>query len=277
MNAAALPYTLLILLVELAVGSMAFVAVFDARGVVSWGYLKLAAMVVLSCAALALWIYVALGSEQVIDGYPLSRGWLPAVGWSLVAMIALASLHLVGAFREQRGATLVAGAATAVAGAVTLVALSGLVAGPAWSYAGTLVSMLAAAAALGGSLMAMSWGHWYLTNSGLPKEPMEQMTLVVVGALAVQGVFVLLGAVLPVREAPLTDAAFGVTLGRNPAFWLRIGVGLLFPALVSLLAWRAATIRGMMSATGLLYIAVGGVLAGEVLARGLLFTTAATV
>jgi hypothetical protein len=33
----------------------------------------------------------------------------------------------------------------------------------------------------------------------------------------------------------------------------------------------------MMSATRLLYIAVGGLLAGEVLARGLMFATAATV
>ena len=43
------------------------------------------------------------------------------------------------------------------------------------------------------------------------------------------------------------------------------------------LAWQAATIRGMMSATGLLYIAVAAVLAGEVLARGLLFATGAAV
>ncbi|MEE8337531.1 MAG: hypothetical protein V3R95_05680 [Dehalococcoidia bacterium] len=277
MNAAALPYTLLILLVELAAGSIAFVVVFDARGGVSWGYVKMSGIVVLPVAALAFWTYLGLGSEQVIDGYPLSLDWLPVVGWSLVAMIALSSLHLVAAFREQRRPTLAFGAATAVAGAVTLVALSGLVAGPTWSYAGTLLSMALASVVLGGSLMAMSWGHWYLTKSGLPKEPMEQMALVVVAALLVQGVFVLLGAMLPVREPPLTDAAFGVTLGRNPAFWLRVGVGLIFPALVALLAWRAATMRGMMSATGLLYIAVGSVLAGEVLARGLLFTTAATV
>ena len=277
MNAAALPYTLLILLVELAVGAIAFVVVFDARRAVNWGYVKMAVVVVLPVAVLALWTLEGLDTEQVIDGYPLSRDWLPAVRWSLVAMILLSSLQLVAAFRERRRSSLLLGAATAVAGAITLVALSGLVAGPTWSYAGTLVSMVAASVVLGGSLRAMAWGHWYLTNSGLPKEPLEQMALVVLGALVVQGVFVLIGAVVPVREAPLTDAAFGVTLGRNPAFWLRVGVGLVSPTLVVVLAWRAATIRGMMSATGLLYIAVGSVLAGEVLARGLLFTTAATV
>ena len=71
---------------------------------------------------------------------------------------------------------------------------------------------------------------------------------------------------------PLSDG-IGVSLGENPAFWLRVGVGLLFPIGVTWLAFRAAQIRGMMSATGLLYIALGAVLAGEVLARGLLFST----
>ena len=54
-------------------------------------------------------------------------------------------------------------------------------------------------------------------------------------------------------------------------------MGLVFPIVLAILAWQAATIRGMMSATGLLYIAVAAVLAGEVLARGLLFATGAAV
>ena len=71
---------------------------------------------------------------------------------------------------------------------------------------------------------------------------------------------------------PAADGA-GIELLANPAFWLRVGVGLLFPIGVTWLAFKSAQIRGMMSATGLLYIALGAVLAGEVLARGLLFTT----
>ena len=130
---------------------------------------------------------------------------------------------------------------------------------------------------IGGSLMAMSWGHWYLTNSGLPKEPLEQMSLLVVGALGLQLVLLVVGVIAPVREVPLTESAFGVSLGANPAFWLRVAVGLLFPLFLSVLAWKAASIRGMMSATGLLYIATGAVLAGEVLARGLLFATGITL
>ena len=268
---------MLILLVELAVGSLAVVAVFDARGVVTRGYVVTGAMVVVPGVALALAVYGALGVEHEIDGYALERSWLPELRWALIAMLALSTLHLVAAFRSRRRATLVLGGAGALAGVAALAALAAVVAGPTWSYAGMLGSMLAAAAVLGGTLMAMLWGHWYLTNSGLPKEPMEHMALMVLAALAVQAALVITGAVAPVRLAPLSDAAFGVALGQNPAFWLRVGVGLLFPLALAVLAWRAATIRGMMSATGLLYIALGGVLAGEVLARGLLFATGAAV
>ena len=277
MSALSLPYAVLILLVELAVGSLAVVAVFDARGAVTKGYVKTAALVVVPLLALALLTARSLGVEDEVDGYALRRSWLPAFNWGLAGLLALAVLHLATSFREQRRATLAFGVAGSALGVAVLAALAAVIEAPTWSYAGTLGSMLSSAAVLGGALMAMLWGHWYLTTPRLPKEPLEQMSLLVLGALAVQGLFVLLGAVLPVREAPLTDAAFGVGLGQNPAFWLRVGVGLLFPLLLATLAWRAATIRGMMSATGLLYIAVGGVLAGEVLARGLLFATGAAV
>jgi hypothetical protein len=103
------------------------------------------------------------------------------------------------------------------------------------------------------------------------------MSLLVAGALALQCILLVVAVIAPVREVPLSDSAFGVSLGANPAFWLRIGVGLAAPLVLALLAWQAASIRGMMSATGLLYIATGAVLAGEVLARGLLFATGTAV
>jgi hypothetical protein len=43
------------------------------------------------------------------------------------------------------------------------------------------------------------------------------------------------------------------------------------------MAWQSSKENAMMSATGLLYIAVGTVFVGEVLARGLLFVTGSPV
>jgi hypothetical protein len=76
---------------------------------------------------------------------------------------------------------------------------------------------------------------------------------------------------------PESTALLAGSLGSNPAFWLRVGVGLLFPLALAYMAWQSSNEHAMMSATGLLYIAVGAVLVGEVLARGLLFVTAAPV
>ena len=276
MSAASLPYVVLIILAELAVGSLAFVVVFDARRMVTPGYVKVGALLVLPLAAMALATEANLERVSDVDGYALASGWGTTLRVALAALTGISAIYLVTTLVERRRASFAIGLAGVGSGVVVLAALAGLVSPPTWSFGGAVVSLTAGAAVLGGALMAMSWGHWYLTNSGLPKEPLEQMALFVLGAVAVQAVLVVIAAVAPVRQVPLSDS-LGVTLGANPAFWLRVAVGLLFPALLATLAWRAATIRGMMSATGLLYIALGAVLAGELLGRGLMFATGALV
>jgi hypothetical protein len=137
--------------------------------------------------------------------------------------------------------------------------------------------------AVGLVVLAMTLGHWYLVTPRLPREPMEELTLLLVAAIGVQALLLLLNIAIPVREAPDPSAFLGsTTLGQNPAFWLRIAIGLLFPAALGYMSYLSskgypANENAMMSATGLLYIAVGAVLVGEVLARGLLFLTAKPV
>jgi len=53
--------------------------------------------------------------------------------------------------------------------------------------------------------------------------------------------------------------------------WLRLIVGLIFPLVVSWAAVQTARTRSMESATGLLYINVGTIAAGTILAAGLYF------
>ena len=277
MSPESLPYTVLILLTELAVGSLATTMAFDVRRMVSMGYVQMGAIIVVSSALLALWSTAGRVPAIEVDGYALGAAWIDPIKGVLLAFSALAGVYTAAAFANQRRVTLVVGAVATVLGLVLIVLLAGLVATPAWSYLGVLASMLGSALALGSALMAMSWGHWYLTESGLPKEPLEQMSLLVCAALLFQLVFLVLGVVFPPRELPLGEPGFGIALLANPAFWLRVGVGLVFPFALAALAWKAATIRGMMTATGLLYIATGCILAGEVLARGLLFVTGAVV
>lgn len=276
MNPEALPYTLLLMLAEIAVGGLAVVTVFDARRMVTRGYVQTGALVVLPLAAMATAVIFTVGAADEVDGYLLEQSWTGAVRLTLGVFTAACALYLLATLAGPPRAAVIAGVAGSIAGVVALIAIAGLVAPPTWSFAGSVASVLAGAAVLGAALMAMNWGHWYLTNSGLPKEPLEQMSLVVLGAVVVNAVLVLLGAVLPARAAPVQES-LGVGLAANPAFWLRVLIGLVFPVVLATLAWRAAAMRGMMSATGLLYIALGAVLAGELIARGLLFATGALV
>lgn len=276
MNVASLPYAVLMLLAELAVGSLAMVTVFDTRRQVTAGYVKAGAMMVLPLALLAGWTVTTLQGRPDVDGYVLSDGWRPPFTLALAGFIGCSAAHTLAVFAERRRTGIALGAVGTAAGGVALVLLAGFLAAPAWSLPGLVLSVIASAAVLGSALMAMTWGHWYLTSGRLPKEPMEQMALAVLGTLVVQAVLVAAGAVIPPRAVPPSDAA-SISLVANPAFWLRAGVGLLFPLAITWLAFKAARIRGMMSATGLLYIALGAVLAGEVLARGLLLTTGRAV
>ena len=52
---------------------------------------------------------------------------------------------------------------------------------------------------------------------------------------------------------------------------MRLIIGLVFPLVVSYAAVRTARTRSMESATGLLYINVGTIAAGTILAAGLYF------
>lgn len=277
MNASSLPYTVLILLAELAVGGLAVLTVFDARGQVTRGYVKAGALTVTPLALLAAWTLATLNKSGDVGGYALSEDWFTPARIAMAIFLAMSALHLVAALQERQSLGVRFGILGSIVGAIALVTLGALVAPPAWSTVGVVGSVLAAALLLGAALMAMMWGHWYLTSGRLPKEPMEQMSLVVLGAVVLQAVFVILAVVIPARDVPLSESSIGVGLGGNPAFWLRVLVGLIFPALLAWLAWKTAQIRGMMSATGLLYIALGALLAGEVLARGLLFSTGQAV
>jgi hypothetical protein len=134
-----------------------------------------------------------------------------------------------------------------------------------------LVQLLALSAAMGGVWAAMVLGHWYLVTPKLPEAPLVRFTRWLTLVLAIQ-----LG---------LSIAWLGFGAGSNgmPGFavltelpwgffvWLRVLVGLIFPLIVSYAAIQTARTRSMESATGLLYINVGTIAAGTILAAGLYF------
>ncbi len=276
MSFAALPYAVLLLLVESAAGLVGVSMYVSLRPDVPRGLPRLGAWTALFVVLGAVWMAAAVAWPTSVDTYVLSTRWVGPLRGALVAAAVLTFGWLVSLYGGWAARRLLGGAAAAAA-AAAMVFVSAVVAGPTWGYAGALLSLLAGAASVGAATLAMSQGHWYLTNAHLPARPLRELTMLLVGALVLEIAVMALNLMLPARHVPTPQDALVTGLSSNPAFYLRVGVGLLFPLVLAYLAWRSAGERAMMSATGLLYIALGAVLAGEVLARGLLFVTAVAV
>jgi len=133
-----------------------------------------------------------------------------------------------------------------------------------------LVDLAVLFAATGGVFAAMVLGHWYLVTPKLPEAPLILLARVLFAVVAVQvGLFV---AWVAIGAGPARGAPFSALTGPWALFvWLRLIVGLIFPLIVSWAAIQTARTRSMESATGLLYINVGTIAAGTILAAGLYF------
>jgi hypothetical protein len=282
-NLDALPYTSYIVLLEFCVGSLLVCMLADWRGNVAASFVKFCAGMIAAGALVLVLNSLALDPDSAIGGYSLEDDLLPWVqtGGLVFLLATLPYAWLV--LQERKRASMYAGSAAMAVGVALIALVAWYVSLPTWGFAGVLLSLAAGCVAVGAVVVAMTLGHWYLVTPRLPREPLEQMTLLLLAAIAVQGALLILNTAIPARETPEATAFLGsTTLGANPAFWLRVGIGLLFPAA---LAWMShvsskgypANEMAMMSATGLLYIAVGAVLVGEVLARGLLFLTGVPV
>ena len=276
MNLDALPSTVLLILAEFSVGSLVAVLIADARGMVVAGFVKLSAGIVVVGAALTLLSALNVSSAQ-LESYRLDEAMFDPMRVAFGIFLALALSYAWFVLREQRQLSLAAGGLAMAAGFAGLGLLAYQVSPPTWGFAGPLLSLMVGAMALGLVSEAMLLGHWYLVKPKLPAQPLQELTFLLLAILVLQAALLVLNATVPARDAPESTALLAGSLASNPAFWLRVGVGLLFPLALAYMAWQSSRENAMMSATGLLYIAVGAVFTGELLARGILFVTAAPV
>jgi hypothetical protein len=244
-----MPLTLYFLLVELTVGTAVAVLLVEPRLEVGAGFLQFMGVAILCTLLLALWAGGAaeLGSQR-----------------ALLGALAAAVLYTAFAFRPRRLPRLAAGAA--LAGTSGLALVSGLAAhAQAGGLGPALVSFAAASTALGASMTGMLLGHWYLVAPMLSARPLIRLTALLLIALIAQA-------------AILLWLAGGDELARfGPVLWIRGAFGILFPLVMAGFVWRSCRIRAMRTATGILYLAVGCVLMGDVAAKVIYFLTAVPV
>jgi hypothetical protein len=256
------------LLTSLAIGSFGAVVVARLRTDATRGFLAFTAACAVAFAVLA-WLSdgalpATLGDSPIVAdaAYDVPRRA------SLAVFALLAAAYTIAVARRFRAPTLAAAGVAAAAATLIFAALSW--GGGALGAAPLLLQLLVLSVATGGVFAAMILGHWYLVTPRLPEAP---LILIARLLLAVVGLQVILFAVWVATGAgPAGPAPFGVLVGQWALFvWLRLIVGLVFPLIVSWAAVQTARTRSMESATGLLYINVGSIAAGTILAAGLYF------
>jgi hypothetical protein len=262
-------------LAGLAVGSFAVVVLARLRTDATRGFLAFTALCATAFGVLA-WLSdgalplpgasAALGSTAspvVTD--PMFEG---ARRSALVVFTVLAAVTTLALARGGRGT--IPGIAGLAAG-ITALVLGGLTWGGSPGGAALLtVQLLVLALATGGVFAAMILGHWYLVTPKLPEATLVMVSRRLLWVIAIQvALFVLW---VGIGLGPGSTGPFAALVGPYALFvWLRLVVGLVFPLVVSWAAVQTARTRSMESATGLLYINVGTIAAGTILAAGLYF------
>lgn len=249
-------------LFALASGTLATVVLAAARTEATKGFLAFTAFTAAAFAALAavseggLPASLAAATPDRVRGAAL---WLGAVAGLVLAV------HLARGGRSVR-----LGLAVLVPFAVALAAAVAAWAGDPVAAALLGVQLIILAAASGGAWAAMVLGHWYLVTPKLPTGPLIFIARALLGVVVVQaGLFVFW---VGLGSGPEGRPGFGALVGPWALFvWLRLLVGLAFPIAVSWAAVQTARTRSMESATGLLYIGLGTVAVGTILAAGLYF------
>lgn len=278
MSVESLPYTLLLLLAQFTAGVALLVVYTQLRGTYELAFIRVCSWMTVSGAVALMFLALAIDSSANAGGYALDPDILDPIRATSMALTLFAVVHWFYLRREDEAFLASATGATMVGlSAVMLVFLASLVRLPTWSIAGPLLTLFAGSVTIGAFMVAMIWGHWYLVKPSLDEKPLNELALIAIAALGLQLVITAINAIIPVGNAIDTDAILAISLAENPGFWLRVSIGLLFPIALAYMAYTSSKERSMMSATGLLYIAVGAILAGEALGRGLLFVTGAPV
>lgn len=272
-NVEALPYTLLLILTELSVGSLWITLASDLRGGVTRGFVMTMAFCVAIAAGLTYWTGSSINLGNSVDGYRIDSDWFDPAMRGLLVVIVTSALYTLGAFMGWDAIGRLSGIAGSIAGALVVGLFAAMLAPPTWGYPGALAALLAGTLAMGAVSVSMVWGHWYLTEGALPSWPLRDLAWILIGALAFQTLVVAVNLFVPVRDTPAPANPVDVSLALNPALYLRLGVGIVFPIILAILSLKTTYLKAMQSATGLLYICMGAVFAGEVLAKGLMFLT----
>ena len=252
MSVDALPYTLLLLLAQLSAGMAIAVLFVQLRGGYEVSFIRTCTWMTLACCLMTLLTVAAVKPQNNAGLCAWTRLLDPAKAVAL-AMFLFTFAHMYFLRKDDEPFLQNAiGATVAGLGCVLLVLLATLVRLPTWSFIGPTLTLFAGALTLGVFTVAMIWGHWYLVKPTLAEGPLNVLCALAIAVIGFELMATAINAIVPVGYPVQSDALLAIDLPSNPAFWLRIGIGIVFPAALAFMAYISSKERAMMSATGLL-------------------------
>jgi hypothetical protein len=255
----ALPFVNWIFWAALTSGSLLVVGVTEVLGGTTRGYRLFMAWLLVVFAAILVASDLALpGGVEAAATTELRRPMTLAFSAGAVAYL-LASIA-----NWPRAWLAVGSAAVGMAALVVLAAAGGSRSAPLFA-----VQLLITALALGAVNAAMLLGHWYLVTPKLSPLPLRRMMWLLIGALVLQGIAFALAIAL-VGTDPLEGDIGWLT-------WLRLGVGIVLPIGVAVLAILASRASSLQASTGLLYIGLALIMAGSIAGASLTYLTGVPV
>ncbi|MGZ8629564.1 MAG: hypothetical protein ACXWZF_01150 [Actinomycetota bacterium] len=241
-----------LVLAEAVAGSLVFLWCMPLWNEVKRGFFTLTTSIML-LLALGTWFSTRAAQVQGDD----AGRWSVTFALATIAVVGLSFLLMLA--RQYLSARIVGFASVPIAVA-TLVAMAGT---GRQSFALSLFQLLAGAAFLGSITDGLLLGHWYLTDRGLSRGPIDRLTTVVLISVVVEAVAVVSSGFGGVE----TSASLNPLLTAGAlAPWIALGMvgATLLIALLTRAALKGERASAVQSATGFYYLAVVTAFTAEV-------------
>ncbi|HET6715264.1 MAG TPA: hypothetical protein VFI59_16340 [Actinomycetota bacterium] len=241
-----------LVLAEAVAGSLSFLWLSPLWNEVKRGFFTLTTAILLALAAGA-WLSTRAASIPGDDpgrwAETLTLASAAAVGISFVLMLA-----------KQHLPARIIGVASVGISIAALVAMAGT---GRQSFSVALFQLLAGAAFLGSITVGLLLGHWYLTDRGLSRGPIDRLTTAMLIAVVVEAVAVVTSGFGGVESSTSLNPL--LTAGAL-APWIALGMVLatFLIALLTRAALKGERASAVQSATGFYYLAVVTAFTAEV-------------
>ncbi len=241
-----------LVLAEAVAGSAVFLWCSPLWNEVKKGFFTLTTSVITVLAVASWW-------STHVAAIPGDDAGLWSTRTALVTAV-LVALSFALMLAKQRTVARVVGLLSVVASIAVLVAMAGT---SRQSYALGLFQLLAGAAFLGSITDGLLLGHWYLTDRGLSRGPINRMTNVMLVAVVIEAVAVISSGFGGIESSTSLNPL--LTAGAL-APWIALGmVGTtLLIAVMTRAALRGERASAVQSATGFYYLAVVTAFTAEV-------------